>query len=320
MRTRSAAALTAGSLVFIQAPLAGADLVSHWKLDETSGETVFNEVSDIHGTNIGDVAVGRPGIVGTAYEWDGLARYVDANFNPVPETDDFSLFVWMHSEFPGSRVMVSNHHGQDDRWTLQYGGAPERDLLMFFHPTARTRSESAIADGEWHHVGVTRVADTITVWVDGVPETVDDSYAGVVLDQEFNLLFGARIINGVAGGLWAGLLDDIQVYDTALSTDQVKFLFNNPGAVAMDTAVPGDADGDGDVDAFDLGVWQTQFGMMGDGLEADFDVDGDVDAFDLGLWQTNFGTGTSSAVPEPATVGVIASCGLLGLAFRGRWP
>ncbi len=82
--------------------------------------------------------------------------------------------------------------------------------------------------------------------------------------------------------------------------------------------VPGDADGDGDVDAFDLGIWQTQFGMTGDGLTADFDGDGDVDAFDLGLWQTNFGTGVSgAAVPEPASLG-LALLGLASIVRRRR--
>ncbi len=74
--------------------------------------------------------------------------------------------------------------------------------------------------------------------------------------------------------------------------------------------VVGDADGDGDVDAFDLGIWQTQFMMFGDDLSADFDDDGDVDGFDLGLWQTNFGTGVDDgAVPEPSTLAlVLAGC------------
>ncbi len=83
--------------------------------------------------------------------------------------------------------------------------------------------------------------------------------------------------------------------------------------------VPGDADGDGDVDAFDLGFWQAQFGRTGGGLEADFDRDGDVDGFDLGLWQTNFGTGRSAAVPEPATAGtVLVAAGMLTGPRRAR--
>ncbi len=80
----------------------------------------------------------------------------------------------------------------------------------------------------------------------------------------------------------------------------------------------GDADGDGDVDAFDLAVWQTEFGQKGAHLSADFDEDSDVDAFDLGIWQTNFGTGVGAEVPEPATLALIAGLGLLASSRSAR--
>ncbi len=83
--------------------------------------------------------------------------------------------------------------------------------------------------------------------------------------------------------------------------------------------VPGDFDGDGDDDAFDLGIWQTGFGtaeaaMASDG---DADFDGDVDAFDLGLWQVNFGTTAddgAAAVPTPAALSML----LVGVPLLGR--
>ncbi len=79
--------------------------------------------------------------------------------------------------------------------------------------------------------------------------------------------------------------------------------------------IPGDFDLDGDVDAFDLGIWQTGFGITGGAtaMDGDADADGDVDAFDLGLWQTNFGTGVGATVPEPATV--VLSAVMSGAVF-----
>ncbi len=81
--------------------------------------------------------------------------------------------------------------------------------------------------------------------------------------------------------------------------------------------LPGDADADGDVDAFDLGVWQSHFGMMGSALAADFDSDGDVDGFDLGLWQSNFGTGPNGTVEAPEPAGAAVYC-LLGAGLLNR--
>ncbi len=84
------------------------------------------------------------------------------------------------------------------------------------------------------------------------------------------------------------------------------------------STVTGDADLDGDVDAFDLGIWQTGFGTQegSAAVSGDFDGDGDTDAFDLGLWQTNFGTGQNASIPEPATLGLLMLGGLAALRRR----
>ncbi len=82
----------------------------------------------------------------------------------------------------------------------------------------------------------------------------------------------------------------------------------------------GDFDVDGDVDAFDLGIWQTGFGTTEDAsvLDGDADGDGDVDAFDLGIWQTGFGFGQEgAAVPEPATIALLGA-GVMWLGRRRR--
>ncbi len=119
-------------------------------------------------------------------------------------------------------------------------------------------------------------------------------------------------------------------------TDGGKTVLSLQGgySVVLDTVqpvIPGDFDGDGDVDAFDLGIWQTGFGTrrdVGDGVVdaadytiwrsfGDADADLDVDAFDLGLWQTHFGAGraTPRAIPEPASLALIG-LGTLLIARR----
>ncbi len=128
-----------------------------------------------------------------------------------------------------------------------------------------------------------------------------------VWDEDVPTVLGVALPN--IGNL--GVLSKV-TYD--IFFDRFELFFEDPTTMA----VPGDADGDGDVDAFDLGIWQTQFGQTGDGLSADFDKDGDVDAFDLGLWQTNFGTGVEGvAVPEPAGLMLLLSGGAI-LSLRRR--
>ncbi len=88
------------------------------------------------------------------------------------------------------------------------------------------------------------------------------------------------------------------------------------------TELPGDFDGDGDVDGVDFGLWQAGYPTAsGAGLiNGDADADGDVDGVDFGIWQANYPTnlGGSAAIPEPATLAVLALGGFAVLLRRKR--
>ncbi len=76
------------------------------------------------------------------------------------------------------------------------------------------------------------------------------------------------------------------------------------------TAIPGDFNGDGMVDATDLAQWQGDYGINN---ESDADGDGDSDGRDFLIWQRNYSPAPnvliagSTAVPEPSSL-VLISC------------
>ncbi len=88
-------------------------------------------------------------------------------------------------------------------------------------------------------------------------------------------------------------------------------LLTGTGLLQVSTLVapiPGDFDGDGDVDNADLSKWQTDYAAN---AGSDADGDGDSDGNDFLIWQQNFtGPGplaTSQAVPEPGGLALFAS-------------
>ena len=93
------------------------------------------------------------------------------------------------------------------------------------------------------------------------------------------------------------------------------------------TDVPGDVDGDGNVDLADMGIFEAQFGMSGLPLppgenSPDLDADGDVDLDDLVFIRDNFGyvspAAPAAATPEPATMTLLALGGMLVLRRRRK--
>jgi hypothetical protein len=80
------------------------------------------------------------------------------------------------------------------------------------------------------------------------------------------------------------------------------------------TVVPGDFNGDGDVDGNDFADWLSNFPMSSGAMlqDGDADEDGDVDGADFVVWQTHFPTLPGSeaiAVPEPTSFGVALAAG-----------
>ncbi|RIK84151.1 MAG: hypothetical protein DCC67_05250 [Planctomycetota bacterium] len=92
-------------------------------------------------------------------------------------------------------------------------------------------------------------------------------------------------------------IDEVRISDTVLTPDQFLFV----------TAPGGDADfdNDQDVDGNDFLVWQR--GQSPNSLSAG----------DLALWETAMAGGGAAAVPEPATVGLLAAA-LAGCAAARR--
>jgi hypothetical protein len=88
-------------------------------------------------------------------------------------------------------------------------------------------------------------------------------------------------------------------------------------------AIPGDFDGDGDVDGADFVAWQTHFPKTTGATlaEGDADEDDDVDGADFVVWQTNFPTAPSAAastVPEPGGLLFVGFFGSAAMVLRRK--
>ena len=135
------------------------------------------------------------------------------------------------------------------------------------------------ADGEWHHLVVVRDGAHGALWVDGTLRDENDGMISVAGDSP--LCVG----NSYSGDYyqrkgWHGRLDEIRIYDRALSADEIRAL-HAEGVPRLNDG--GDADGDSlsNLDERLLGT---------DPLVADTDGDGLSDGEEVGcVRQLDFG-------------------------------
>jgi hypothetical protein len=193
------------------------ELIAYWKLDEAEGIIAYDSAGVNDAVVVGDTEwQPNSGQINGALQLDGVDGYVVTGPVLNPADGPFSVFVWIKGGAPG-QVVFSQLNGAN--WL---GIDPDIGCLMTelmapavgrFTPQP-LKSEFVIADGQWHRIGF--------VW-DGLNRMlyVDDIL--VAEDTQNNLsssLGGLNIgcgCNSETGTFWSGLIDDIRIYNRAIS-------------------------------------------------------------------------------------------------------
>ena len=163
---------------------------------------------------------------------------------------------------------------------------------------------------------ITRINNVATNWT----ATFYDANDGILDTQTTGIVQNVNSVAVLFGRISTSA--DIRririVFQGAVNT-----FMDDLGFTSTPSLLPGDADGDGDVDQTDYNIWRSNFASTGLGASGgDFNLNGANDAPDYVIWRKNFtgphGSGMSSAVPEPAVAALAASACLVGLAMRRR--
>lgn len=202
-------------------------LIAHWTMDEASGNIV-DAVNGLVGTPGGTITYGVPGIVGNAIEFTdagngefnvGSPAILD-NVKPV----SFAFWIKPTNDTPFDQNIIRKS-------SIYTGfGLRRRGSTLHFRRTNELegqRSENYIWVDEWKHVVLTwdgsMLFDGVDIYVNG--EEVLDYDAG----EQTN---GTSIEDNSSRDFFIGdvalsaVLDDIRIYDRALSADDVKALYH----------------------------------------------------------------------------------------------
>jgi hypothetical protein len=202
--------------------------IAVWHLDETDGDTAEDSLGDNDGVVAGDQnwVSGR---VGNALSFDGETNYITVD---RPVEDVFTICAWIKTETGGNSpyhwqlapIMESEvgslgndfGFGVDSNGYLAYGNGGDYDTTV--------NGSTSVVDNEWHHVCVTRSTLSMArLYVDGVEDASGVTSTGT-LDGNANAYIG----NGTDGAAYfGGLIDEILVYSTVLSADDILSLYQD---------------------------------------------------------------------------------------------
>jgi len=207
--------------------LLAANPVNYWRLGEASDTTATDIGSAaVDGTYTNGVTLGASGLllndVDKAATFDGVNDWVSIPGVPAI-SGSITLSGWVSTadnknEYVlarGSQAYIRRITSLN-RFTFSWldSGAVQRTLS--------SAVDSAPADGQAHFVVATHDGSTVSIYVDGV---LSNSLAGQSLQTVPSGTWGIGSNNTGSADLWSGKIDDVAIFNQALSANTVKSLY-----------------------------------------------------------------------------------------------
>jgi hypothetical protein len=198
-------------------------LVGWWRFEDV-GSTANDSSSYGNDGTVSGAVVDYAGKRGKALKFDGVDDHVNTT-DQITLTTAATLEVWVYSGEPDTHNKIITRDGY---WglTLKTNG----DMQVLFFDSGNRVAESAMTTNEWHHV--TGVYDgsnkTVQLYIDGeyVTGVVYTGGDGSVDNDQS--IYQTMIGNTDGGGNgFNGSLDEVKVWNRALSAGEVNASFNN---------------------------------------------------------------------------------------------
>ena len=194
-----------------------------------------DSIGDVDGT-VQNGASFAPGLVGQAFSFDGIDDTVSfgntvGNFG----IKDFTIEFWVKTSSTRFEGVLGKRPecGFGSFFDLRIGVTGFLELSetvtgVNYNPLSTT---VALNDGVFHHVAVTRKGNFVSIYIDGVLDVAGGTAGVTNIINAADFVIG-RSTCGPSDGtdFFTGLLDEISLYERALSASEVKSIFLAGGA------------------------------------------------------------------------------------------
>ncbi|MEX2213794.1 MAG: SUMF1/EgtB/PvdO family nonheme iron enzyme [Phycisphaeraceae bacterium] len=200
-------------------------LVGHWTFEEGEGDTARD--------SSGLKNEGRLTFPGSATIWSretppmlSTSRFslqfsgnkgfvnLDGDRPSLSITEALTLSAWMKTDLLQDGARIVDKNSTSYSMAIELNGEVKLNLTV-----ATCSSKRSVSDNKWHHVAATYDGRTMRVYVDGTIDNTSEA-AGALKANNHGASIGGR---GTADS-FKGWLDDVRIYNRALTDEEIKLL------------------------------------------------------------------------------------------------
>jgi chitodextrinase len=218
------------------APVSG--MVGYWNFDESSGTSVFdnsggNNTGTISGSGLTRVA-GRVGTGALSFA-GGNGKVTIPHTASLNLTSSFTLAAWLRPATLSSRqtALYKGSAGACSYWIQTVGNDPSSGMGLSSTCSSYREHIATTVNAQintWYHVTAVfnNAANTFKIYVNGTQVyTATETRTPAATSEA--LIFGQSPYAGGNFERWNGHLDEVRIYNRALSVQEVADVYNDQG-------------------------------------------------------------------------------------------
>jgi hypothetical protein len=212
------------------------DIQEYWTLDGNANAALN---PTFNATFTGDAETYVPGKFGQGIdlERDGVLDYLTVG-GVGDEFDhaggDVTISLWFTTENLEVNWQALIANGEGDAWRLARRGGTTESAYAGGAPDIYNGDLST--EGFHHIVGISEAGVEMRLWLDGVKVTGDAPILGDDNDNDSPMMIGNNPDR--TDRAWDGIIDDVGIWSTALTDDEVLAIWNDGAGASIASLVP----------------------------------------------------------------------------------
>ena len=221
------------------------NLVGWWRFNEGSGTTATDSSgNERHGVLV-DNPVWVDGVHGSALEFEANNHVAVPGYEGIMGSSPRTTCAWINVAKTSASIITWGPAGSGTKWCMRTHNGPAS--LRVECGQSYIYGTTDLVDGEWHHVAAvleddgSPAVEEIKFYVDGVLDEIGEANprpVNTASGVEFRIAYD---LNNT-GRTYQGLMDDVRIYDRALSADDIQALIQDPGGTVTQALRPDPAD------------------------------------------------------------------------------